>query len=108
MPCFFWRGYNLTHVHFYGILILAGREVKMKRRNILLISLVGAGIFLFTTHVLSGNVLVTQPPEASNPKPALKEDVKDTVKEEENKKTSLVLKVRLILSRALPLFLTRQ
>ena len=81
----------------------------MKRRNIIVaISLIGAALFLFTTHVLYGGVLVTQLPEASNPKPDLKENIKDTAKKEENKKTSLVLKVRLILSRALPLFLTRQ
>jgi len=80
----------------------------MKRRNILLISLVGAGIFLFTTRVLYGDVLATQLPAASDPKPALQENVKDTTKKEEDKKTSLALKVKLILSRSLPLFLTRQ
>jgi len=81
----------------------------MKRRNIIVaISLIGAALFLFTTHVLYGDVKVTQLPESSPTRPALKENTKDTVKKGENKKTNLALKVKLILSRFLPLFPAKQ
>jgi hypothetical protein len=101
----------LTQAYFYGILVVEGREVKMKRRNIIVaISLIGAALFLFTSHVLSEDVTVTRLPEASASKPLLKEKDKDKdkAKKEESKKVSSTLKVRLILSRALPLFLARR
>ena len=77
----------------------------MKRRNILVISLISAGIFLFAAHALSEDIKVIKLPEASSSKPTFKEE--DKVKKEENKKTGSALKVKLIFSKPLPLFLSR-
>ena len=81
----------------------------MKRRNIVIISLMSVGIFLFTAHVLSEDIKVIKLPEASSSKPVFKEEGEDKDKKEENKKanSSSALKVKLIFSKPLPLFLSR-